>query len=411
MYQNPMEQMDGHRIGGKSRQLLPHGRAVSHGVPPAVPVAQQIGDVPVTPHGAAEMKVVQHIHRVGLIGFRVIGDHRVIVPVEQLFQDLQAVLIILFQQVSSVLLLNPLDDLVEDMAIHFIQEPAGNFRTHSGEGLLQDCQELFQVLPVVHVGERRRQHGGEHPAAVLQQVKGVPGVKGILQRGQKTEAGDPAEGETGEGGVDSHSGGDDLVLHDVQKHTVSGGLDLDMAVQVVPDHAGHRVDAVGAGALGETLQQGQDVRQLLKVTGPGGGVGADAPQLRQLVEETQRLAEQGIRVAVLDVLGDVDDFLAEFPQHPVIGVVPVREGAVGAENPLGLPQGQVGVEFPLRMKKVVQGLGQFRVLFDGNHCIVLLLNDRKTKAPCRRSNALHGAPNPMQKEPNSRRKNGFPLAN
>lgn len=367
-----MEQVDGHRISGKSRQLLPHGRAVSHGVPPAVPVAQQIGDVLVAPHGAAEMKVVQHIHRVGLIGFRVIGDHRVIVPVEQLFQDLQAVLIVLFQQVPPVLLLNPLDDLVENMAIHFVQEPAGNFRAHSGEGLLQDRQELFEILPVVHVGERRRQHGGEHPAAVLQQVKGIPGVKGILQRGQKADAANPAKGETRERGINSHSSGEDLVLHDVQKQAVSGGLDLDVAVQVVPDHAGYRVDAVGAGALGEALQQGKDVRQLLKVTGPGGGVGADTPQLRQLVEEPQGLMGQGIRMAVLDVLRDVDDLLAKFRQHPVIGVVPVREGAVGAENLLGLPQGQVGVEFALRMKKLVQGLGQFRVLFDVQHGVRLL---------------------------------------
>ena len=81
---------------------------------------------------------------------------------------------------------------------------------------------------------------------------------------------------------------------------------------------------------------------------------------------------QGIRMAVLDVLRDVDDLLAKFRQHPVIGVVPVREGAVGAENLLGLPQGQVGVEFALRMKKVVQGLGQFRILFDVQHGVRLL---------------------------------------
>ena len=261
---------------------------------------------------------------------------------------------------------------MEDAAVQFIQEPAGNLSAHAEKGFLQNFQQPFEVLPVVHVREGGRRYREERPAAVLQQLKGIPGIIGSLQCRQEADLSEFLRLPAGKGGIGGDPGGEDLVLHRAQKPTVSGCPDTGVPVQVVPDHAGHRADALGAGALGETFQQRQDFLQLGKVARFGTGVRTDAPEFRKLVQEAHDLGRQCFRMAVLDVLGDVDDLLAEFLPHPKIGFDPVREGGMGGEGVPHTPQGHERVCLPVRGKEVVQVLGEFRVLFDVQHGVRLL---------------------------------------
>ena len=124
-----------------------------------------------------------------------------------------------------------------------------------------------------------------------------------------------------------------------QKPTVSGCPDAGVPVQVVPDHADHRADAVGTVALGETFQQRQDFLQLGKVARFGAGVRTNRPEFQKFIEESHDLGRQGFRMAVLDVFGEVDNLLAEFLPHPKIGFDPVREGGMGGE---GVPHPPAG---------------------------------------------------------------------